>query len=476
MPAFEYAITRPYPWRWTTTAVSLCALIVLVGLGLFNFAAVGYDRQSSYYDEFMSPNDLGWKNKLNTDYTQSRSRTCDPNSLVLGGIYRTQNSIFALNVESLRDPITSAPLGSANYSGDVLDSCRVNRIYMWGDFTTHEATFRAQVACRTPKTLFANFTVESVVTLRSGVPNGIVNSDTLGVLDNEQALPEAVTTSVLYALGIDVLAGLFFFAPPVPSSDRVQNMSATTVWAEWDPLATNADLPLVLTGIAAPNGGYAQSSNVNTFAGLTVTARRAIQNFAIAFHSAILVDLGSTAALAAGLPNTNILTNLTALQTRIQTSDLLTSFVIQTNGSANGVDFQAPVAPYLLLHTTDFRLPIGARRLNADGAVSSGNGGDPGPARLVQRYLCHSLVLKPTSTLVVDVMVATVSMFMVAWGIAQIGLMYVAKEHTTNGRYCACPACDTYTHGLIPNPAATPGDKDLHTVDYAWSSTGPSSK
>lgn len=103
--------------------------------------------------------------------------------------------------------------------------------------------------------------------------------------------------------------------------------------------------------------------------------------------------------------------------------------MIQANASENGVDFQAPVAPYLLSHTSELRLPIGMRRLNADSAASSGNGGDSGPSRLVQRYLCHSLVLKPTSTLVVDVMVATVSMFLVAWGIAQLGLTYVTKEH-----------------------------------------------
>ena len=225
-------------------------------------------------------------------------------------------------------------------------------------------------------------------------------------------------------------------------------MTATTVWVEWDPLATDTDLPIVLTGIASPNGGYAQSSNDATFTELTITARQAIRNFAIAFHSAILVDLGSTAALAAGEPDNNILTNLTALQSRIRTAELLSSFIIQTNGSANGVDFQAPVAPYLLSHTSDFRLPIGARQLNADSTASSGNGGDPGPAWLVQRYLCHSLVLKPTSTLVVDVLVATVSMFMVAWGIAQLGLMYVAKEHTTNGE-CSYYQCSKFSI-LIP--------------------------
>ncbi|KAG9122745.1 hypothetical protein FRC07_000742 [Ceratobasidium sp. 392] len=469
MPALEYVITRPYPWRWTTLTVCAAAVVVLLGLGVFNFAVVGYNQQVSYRDVFESSDDMGWRNKLNTGYTQNRSVNCNPNSLVVGGIYRTNNAIFALNTESLRDPITSAPLGSANYSGDVLDPCRVNRIYMVAEFATHDTKWRAQVACKAPN-LFANFTVESIVTLRAGVPNGIVNVDTLGHIDNEQNRPEAIATAVLYALGIDVLSALFFSAPTVPSTTSTTNAFASAMWAEWDPLATDADLPIVVSGIAAPDGSYLLGPGADTFSRLLPTARRAIQNFAIGLHSAILLDLGSTVNLAAGRPDTNILTNITALQTRIQTSDLLSLFMTNTTGAANGVNMTIPAAPFLLSHTDDFRLPIAGRKLNDNGA---------GASTLVQRYLCHSMVLKPPATLVVDVIVATVSMFMVAWGIAQIGLMYFAKEHSENGNYCACPTCDSYAHRLVP-PAAgdshTLGDKDPQAVEYEWPSTarGPS--
>ncbi|KAG9073410.1 hypothetical protein FS749_015261, partial [Ceratobasidium sp. UAMH 11750] len=147
---------------------------------------------------------------------------CNPSSLSVGGIYRTNNAIFSLNAESLRDPTTSAPLGSANYSGDVFDSCRVNRIYMMAEFASHDAKWRAQVACKTPN-LFANFSVESIVTLRAGVPNGIVNVDTLGNITNQENRTEAIVTSVLYALGVDVLASLFISAPSFPSSASTAN-------------------------------------------------------------------------------------------------------------------------------------------------------------------------------------------------------------------------------------------------------------
>ncbi|KAG8782232.1 hypothetical protein FRC12_021056 [Ceratobasidium sp. 428] len=467
----DYAITRPYPWRWTTLSVFFAAGIVLVGLGLFNFAAVGYNQQVSYQDVFETSDGVGWKNKLNTGYTQNRSVDCNPTSLVVGGIYRTNNAIFALNAESLRDPITSAPLGSANYSGDVLDSCRVNRIYMMAEFATHDTKWRAQVACQTPS-LFANFTVESIVTLRAGVPNGIVNVDTLGHIDNEQNRPEAIATSVLYALGIDVLSALFFAAPSVPSSTSTTNASASAMWAEWDPLATDADLPIVVSGMTAPDGSYLLGPGPATFSRLLPSARRAIQNFAIGLHSAILLDVGSTVYVASGRPDNNILTNITALQTRVQTDDLLSTYMTQTTGGANGVNMSIPAAPFLLSHTNEFRLPIAGRKPNDEGL---------GASRLVQRYLCHSMVLKPPVTLVVDVIVATVSMFMVAWGIAQIGLMYFAKGHFQNGNYCACPTCDSYAHRVVPSAPSdsnTPGDKDPLAVEYAWSPAGdaPSSR
>ncbi|CUA73155.1 hypothetical protein RSOLAG22IIIB_10595 [Rhizoctonia solani] len=463
MPSLEYPVTRRYPWRWTTLTVCFCAGFVLVALGLFNFTAVGYNTQSSYYDEFKTSNGVEWKNKLNVKYTQGSSMKCDPSNLALGGTYRTNNAIFALNVESLRDPITSAPLGSANYSGDVLDNCRVNRIYMMAEYASHQVTYRAQVACRSPG-LFVNFTVDSVATIRSGVPNGIVNVDTLGRIDNEQSRPEAVATSVLYALGLDVLASVFFSAPTVPSSSSVNNGTATSLWAEWDPLASTRDLPIVLSGLASADGAYLQSKNASAFdsQGVSPIARAAMRNFAIALHSAILVDVGSTVNLNM---DTNILTSLSALQSRIQTNELLGTFMTQTVGSANGLNFSIPAAPLLLEDPKQFRLPIAARQV-----------GDDNPARLVQRYLCHSLVLKPPAPLIVDVMVATMSMFMVGWGITQIVLMYVAKEHSTNGNYCSCPVCDTYTHARVPvTPGSpkyvnTPGDRESNMGEYGWTS------
>ncbi|KDN37862.1 hypothetical protein RSAG8_09836, partial [Rhizoctonia solani AG-8 WAC10335] len=128
------------------------------------------------------------------------------------------------------------------------------------------------------------------------------------------------------------------------------------------------------------------------------------------------------------------------------------------------LNFSIPVAPTLLSNPKEFRLPIAARRPD-----------DNNPAMLVQRYLCHRLVLKPAATLVVDVLVATMSMFMVGWGLTQIVLMYVAKEHTVNGNYCSCPACDAYNHARVPvTPGSpkfvnTPGER-TSMVEYGWTS------
>ncbi|KDN34749.1 hypothetical protein RSAG8_12191, partial [Rhizoctonia solani AG-8 WAC10335] len=381
--SLDYPVTRRYPWRWTTLTVCLFAGLVLIALGFFNFAAVGYTTQSAYYDEFMTSAGMNWRNKLNVKYTQASSIECDPSNIALGGTYRTNNAIFALNVGNLRDPITSAPLGSVAYSGDVLDNCRVDRIHMIAEYTTQEVKYRAQVSCRSPS-LFVNFTVDSVVTMRAGVQNGIINLDTLGRIDNEESRYEAVVTSVLYAFGLDVFASVFFSAPLMPSRTSL-----------------------------------GKKARIFEAQGVSTVSRTAMQNFAIALQSAILVDVGSTVTPELGY---NIFNNVSALRASIHAEQLVGTNMTRIIGSTNRLSLAVPVTPYLLSNPGDFQLPITARQP-----------GDSNSARLVQRYLCHRLVLKPIATLIVDVLVATISMFMAGWGVAMTVLMYVAKEYSLNG-------------------------------------------
>ncbi|KAG8706714.1 hypothetical protein FRC08_000900 [Ceratobasidium sp. 394] len=330
---------------------------------------------------------------------------------------------------------------------------------MIAEFASHDAKWRAQVACKTPN-LFVNFTVESIVTLRAGVPNGIVNVDTLGNITNQENRTEAIVTSVLYALGVDVLASLFISAPSFPSSASTANVPASALWAEWDPIATDADIPIAVSGMTSLDGSFLLGGGPDAFNRIKPFARRAVQNYAIAFHSAILVDVASTVDQAAGLPDTNILTNTTALQTRIQTVYLSRTYMTPIDGKANGLNISVPAAPYLLSHYREFKLPIAARKLKDEGV---------GAARLVQRYLCHSMVLKSPATLVVDVIVATTSMFMIAWPLSQLVLMYFAKNHSTSGNYCVCPTCDAHTGHLVPSvlkDELTPGEADVEAVEY----------
>ncbi|KAB5591221.1 hypothetical protein CTheo_5338 [Ceratobasidium theobromae] len=285
--------------------------------------------------------------------------------------------------------------------------------------------------------LFVNFTVESIVTLRAGVPNSITPATVLGSIKNEDSGPETVASSILYALGLDLLASIFNFAPPVRSPAFNTNGSASSMWAEWDPLATDSDLPIVLSGMASADGTYTQLRGMHAFDDLMPTPKRAIQNYAIGFHSAILVDVGSIVSLVTGQPDTNIFTNMTALHERIRIDDMVSTMMTPMSGSANGINITTPATPYVLNHTSEFRLPIAARRLMSYGD-SAGNNKDPGPATLVQRYLCYSLVLKSPTTLVVDIMVATASMFMTAWGILHVVLTCIAREWAENGALFPC--------------------------------------
>ncbi|CAE7115380.1 unnamed protein product [Rhizoctonia solani] len=128
------------------------------------------------------------------------------------------------------------------------------------------------------------------------------------------------------------------------------------------PLFHPAPLPLVLSGLASADGAYLQTKNISAFEsqGVSPIARAAMRNFAIALHGAILVDIGSTVGLDL---NSNILTNLAVLKSRIQTDQLLGTFMTQTVGSANGLYFSIPVAPIILSNSTEFRLPITARQV-----------------------------------------------------------------------------------------------------------------
>ncbi|QRW25558.1 hypothetical protein RhiXN_07507 [Rhizoctonia solani] len=431
-----------YPWRWTTITVCFCAGFILVALGLFNFAAVGYNVRSSYFDEFKDSKGVEWKNKLNIKYTgkcelesfdssanpryppEDNSIHCDSSNIVLGGIYRTNNAIFALNVESLRDPVTTAPLGSANYSGDVLDSCRVNRIYMMAEYATHEVKYRAQVACRNPSTLFVNFTVDSVISIRAGVPNGIVNVDTLGRLEDEQSRPWADSRRTISARG----------SRHFGSFVGDQWLGDESLGRVGDPLSTAEDLPLVLSGLASADGAYIQSRDGSAFEsqGVSLSVRAALRNFAVAFHSAILVDVGSTVAL-----DKNILTNPSALQSRIQTREIKNVYD-PDHGSANGLDFSVPVAPYLASSPGDFRLPIAARQSGSQAHCDA----DRGCAGRDHVDVYGRLG------------------YLADWDDVP------GKGTFREWKLLSVPACDTYNHARVPavptSPklANTPGDRD----------------
>lgn len=55
------------------------------------------------------------------------------------------------------------------------------------------------------------------------------------------------------------------------------------------------------------------------------------------------------------------------------------------------------------------------------------------PVPFNARYLCHNLWWKTPTSLVVDVLVATVSLFMVYWGLLQLALKYLAARSSEKG-------------------------------------------
>ncbi|KAF8596078.1 hypothetical protein BDV93DRAFT_514427 [Ceratobasidium sp. AG-I] len=76
----------------------------------------------------------------------------------------------------------------------------------------------------------------------------------------------------------------------------------------------------------------------------------------------------------------------------------------------------------------------------------------PQPVSLSARYVCHKLVWKKPTNLVIDVLVATVSLFMAYWALLNFSLSSIAVSSSPNGLY-NMHRCDELPHHAAPSEA-----------------------
>lgn len=135
----------------------------------------------------------------------------------------------------------------------------------------------------------------------------------------------------------------------------------------------------------------------------SVTSIGVFENFVQALWSSVLSDLGVTSPL-------NILVNRTLITQVIHPNLDVPKGITLTwiNGTA---------ADYVLANMEKFNLPfepLSSVPFNA-------------------RYLCHTMWWKPPTSLAVDVLVATTSLFMVFWAALQLALRYFATNASPTG-------------------------------------------
>lgn len=123
--------------------------------------------------------------------------------------------------------------------------------------------------------------------------------------------------------------------------------------------------------------------------------------------------LGSAIPLDLGVETPgNILTSPEWMRRSFRSNlDMLAQFKVLFNNAPNQTE-------KILANMSDFGLPLAA----------------PQPTQFLAQYLCNGMAWKKPSSLFVDVLVATVSLFMAYWGILNFVLRYLATMHFPNGR------------------------------------------
>ncbi|KAF8596425.1 hypothetical protein BDV93DRAFT_563366 [Ceratobasidium sp. AG-I] len=98
---------------------------------------------------------------------------------------------------------------------------------------------------------------------------------------------------------------------------------------------------------------------------------------------------------------------------------------------------------------------------------------EPKPVQFLAQYICRSMTWKQPYNLFIDVLVATVSLFMAYWGILNCALQSLATRASPHGNYCVCTNCN----GLPQHMTSTSETHVLRSLDngasYEYVPTNP---
>ncbi|KAF8593084.1 hypothetical protein BDV93DRAFT_516841 [Ceratobasidium sp. AG-I] len=376
MALFEYPQTRPYRGRYTTVFILAVCVVVIAVFTYVNVNLVGFTLTSAYSPNFTPERTLSWQAKWRASSNIGANMGCEPASLVAGGTFRTSvhhlYPKFSYPANSFYDSNTQRTFSTANYAGEVLTNCSVDSMEVSAYFFTSDTVFLATFSCVIGNNISVTATVSTTVGFQ---------------LFN-------VTTQSSIRLGNSILKpfGFDYFYKVVHISDQPSARP-------WDmKLGYNLGPGPQL----APAYGMVTDANALTYGDTYYFARQnvtspettpATENFIRIFWSSILSDLGTSS-------NSNMFTDLAVLNSSIKS--------LRNFGNPR---FPEPAYRGVLSQPENWSLPLALE-----------------PVPIQSRYLCHFMSWKPTQTLVIDVMVATLTFFTLFWGCFKICLEYFFSQ------------------------------------------------
>jgi hypothetical protein len=128
---FDYAISRPYPFRFYTAFVGVSFLIATILLSLFNTIVVGYDLRVSYST---TPNatmaQKMWYDKPGFGGIKKLSASCEPKEIGVQQEFNTDKNGFIYSLSNIRNEqdYGDIPAPSMLYLNNGLEDCAINYI------------------------------------------------------------------------------------------------------------------------------------------------------------------------------------------------------------------------------------------------------------------------------------------------------------------------------------------------------------
>ncbi|KAF8594156.1 hypothetical protein BDV93DRAFT_580809 [Ceratobasidium sp. AG-I] len=315
-------------------------------------------------------------------YCNLKTLDCEPTTLVSGGTYRTQNGMFPYTIESITSTETNDKNTTLVYEGSTIENCTITNMKISGDFQRSEVQVQTKINCTLPGRIVLTAGFNTVID-REGADSSEPH--------NQMAQKSIRLVNILESDVRSILLGL--------SASYGGTFLSCYFSVEWEDIGGHG------------SGGIcdADKPTVKEIECLAVT----FWNLSSVLWSAVLLDLGVNAPY-------NRLSNPELMRQTLQPNvDHLENLSHESSLRASGVKA-------ILTNMTRYGLPL---------EYSS-------PVQFHAQYLCHGMTWKKPSNVVIDVAVATVSLFMAYWAVLNFVLRYLATRSSPHGNHCVCPGCN----------------------------------